>query len=432
VSIEVEEPSLHVTMTITATEFQGRFSLIAVARSGQKRERVTIGTDRWNAKSLFSKFGKVSPSRWLSLEVLGESPAGILVRVESSIPVEHFPRVDAVWWNEDLDAVAIRIVRAVSHEPVTTETLATQLGLDASRVRESVERLIQQRGLRRDEDGKLHAIFGNRHRTKSALVGSLFTSLTGEPDQSQSKTSIANRTWARVASRGAVISIAVAMALLLTVTDTSFVTAVALLSMAATVFIDGAFPQLIGFSLRRRAEHHISTRFANVSPTLSFLLIGLLCIVCLAYSIIIYRSFIERSVAAIAFLCCSSATIASWKFGSFKRRTTISIGINKEGIIKVEALSGETRLVSVGDEYINPSISLLTFDIDGPIYSPVLLIVHDGDVVPATVGGWSIYSVDENNFERLISSGLIADVSGDEVVLSSTTLSKIRIRLELR
>ncbi|MFZ9629841.1 MAG: aromatic amino acid transport family protein, partial [Ilumatobacteraceae bacterium] len=170
VSVEVEEPSVGVRLVITAIDDHGRLALVARARSDSRSEWTYIAGDQWEANSLLSRFGKVPSHRWLRLTVLGESAAAVVVRVEGTMHIEHWPRADAVWWNDDLSLAELRMVQSLVRVPADESVLAARLGLDRSVVDPMVTRLLSEGAVTRGADGELRPVLGHRHRARSAVV----------------------------------------------------------------------------------------------------------------------------------------------------------------------------------------------------------------------------------------------------------------------
>ncbi|MEY4339241.1 MAG: hypothetical protein RLZ14_1091, partial [Actinomycetota bacterium] len=347
VTLEVEVPVLGVLLVITAIDTEGRLALVARARHSARTERQFISGDHWSATPLLREFGSLPSTRWLNLEVLGENSTGFYVRVETSMQVEHRPSVDAVWWNDRLGGLDLRIVQEVVRVPSNERELAMRLGVPLDEMRATIGSLVASNSVRRDEDGNIRAVLGRRHRARSVLVNRLYSELTGTPMWSGSDGASWLRTrWVKVAARALTAALAVGLAQGLIASETGFGRVVGLVAMATLVLLDGILPLLLGMSLRRQAERPMRFSRHSMPTWVVVLLVVFFMGVCVLYAVAIFSAILERVVSVLAMVMSLACVVSARRAGAFTPRSNIMLEVDRDGTTSAFALRAGTEVAA--------------------------------------------------------------------------------------
>ncbi|MEY4175266.1 MAG: hypothetical protein RI900_2431, partial [Actinomycetota bacterium] len=429
VTLEAEVPMLGVLLVITAVETDGRLVLMARARHATRSERQFISGDHWNAGPFLREFGSLPAARWLTLDVLGENAAGIYVRVETSMVVEHRPSVSAVWWNDRLGGLDLRIVQEVARMPSIERELSLRLSVPQDDIDAAVASLLTTNALRRDSEGNLRAVLGRRHRARSLLVQNLYSELTGAPAWTQADSANWLRSrWVQLGAKALTAILAVGLAQGLIASGTSFGRVVGLVAMATLVLLDSIVPLLLGLSSRRQAER--PKRFGRFKmPTwVVVLLVVFFMAVCVLYAVAIYEAILERAVSVLAMVMSISCVLSARRFGAFKKRSTITLEVQPDGAASAFAL--------VAGREVDAHVSSTTLDghesisvtVKEPLLSPVLVSAVSGDVTPARLADWQVTAPDATGVERSIAHGQQMDVTGAIAELPAENTPNVTVR----
>jgi len=429
VTLEVEVPLLGVLLVITAVENDGRLTLVARARHATRSERQFISGDYWNAAPFLREFGPLPAARWLTLEVLGENSAGIYVRVETSMVVEHRPNVSAVWWNDRLGGLDLRIVQEVARVPSMEREIALRLSVPQDDVDAAIANLLATNAVRRDSEGNLRAVLGRRHRARSLLVQKLYSELTGTPEWTKSDSANWLRSrWAQLGAKALTAILAVGLAQGLIASGTSFGRVVGLVAMATLVLLDGIVPLLLGLSVRRQAERPMRFgRFAMPSWVVAVLVVFFMG-VCVVYAVAIYSAILERAVSVLAMVMSMSCVLSSRRAGAFSRRSTVTLEVKPDGSTSAFALVAGREVparISATSLQGEDSISVT---VDEPLLSPVLVSAVSGDVTPARLADWQVTAADAAGVERSIVHGQQMDVTGAIAELPAPSTAGVTVR----
>lgn len=429
VTLEAEVPILGVLLVITAVEVDGRLALVARARHATRSERQFISGDAWNAGPFLREFGSLPSTRWLTLEVLGENSAGIFVRVETSMAVEHRPNVAAVWWNDRLGGLDLRIVQEVVRVPSRERELSLRLAIPQSDVDAAVEGLLASNSLRRDTDGNLRAVLGRRHRARSLLVHKLCSELIGTPmwTENEGPNWLRSR-WAQVGAKALTGVLAVALAEGLIASETSFGRVVGLVAMATLVLLDGIVPLLLGMSVRRQAERPMRFGRRAMPTWVVAALVVFFSAVCILYAVAIFSAIIERAVSVLAMVMSLSVVLSARRFGAFVPRSTVTLEVAPDGSTSAFALAaGREVPARVSAPQISGHESIAV-TVDEPLLSPVLVAAVAGDVTPARLAEWQVTAPDSTGLERSVAHGQQMDVTGAVASLPTAEASGVTVR----
>ncbi len=429
VDLEVEVPTLGVLLVITAVAVDGRLALVARARHVSRSERQFISGDYWNAGPLLREFGALPATRWLTLEVIGENSAGIYVRVETSMVVEHRPTVSAVWWNDRLGGLDLRIVQEVARVPSMERELALRLGVPQDEIETAVGAMLNANSLRRDSDGNLRAVLGRRHRARSLLVQNLYSELTGTPPwTNDDRASWLRSRWAQLGAKALTAVLAVGLAEGLIASHTSFGRVVGLVAMATLVLLDGIVPLLLGLSLRMQAER--PKRFGGFSmpswivAALAVFFMG----VCVLYAVAIFSAILERAVSVLAMVMSMSCMLSARRAGAFTRRSTVTLDVKPDGSASAFALvAGKEVPARVSSATLDGQQSI-SVRVDSPLISPVMVSAVSGDVTPARLADWQVTADDSVGVERSVAHGQQMDVTGAVVELPTEEATGVTVR----
>lgn len=429
VSLEAEVPVLGVLLVITAVEIDGRMALVARARHATRSERQFISGDLWHASQFLREFGPLPSTRWLTLEVLGENSAGIYVRVETSMVVEHKPNVSAVWWNDRLGGLDLRIVQEVVRLPSRERELALRLALPQEEIDAAVEALLTTNALRRDTDGNLRAVLGRRHRARSLLVHKLCSELIGTPMWSEKEgPSWLRSRWVQLMAKAITGLLAVALSQGLIASGTSFGRVVGLVAMATLVLLDGIVPVLLGLSMRRQAERPMRfSRFSMPAWVVS-LLVVFFSAVCILYAVAIFSAIIERAVSVLAMVMSLSCVLSARRAGAFTRRSTITLEVAPDGSTSAFALvAGREVEARVSTPHLEGQQSV-SVTVDEALVSPVLVSAVAGDVTPARLADWQVTAPDAAGHRRSVIHGEQMDVTGAIAELPQPEVEGVTVR----
>ena len=428
VSLEVEEPSLDARVTITAVDDAGRLSLIARARSGDRTEWMYIAGDTWEIETLLSRFGKVPKHRWLRVQVLGESPVGVAVRVHGTMTPEYYPRVDAVWWNHELAGLELRAVQQLVREPATEADLAERLGVDRTSIDAVVAGLFAAHAVTRGDHGEVRPVLGQRHRARSSLVANLYADLTGAPRWTEEHhTSRLARPAVKVVLRGVMAAAPIATVVLLDALGIGFGRALGLVAIGTLVLLQGTLPVLLGLSLHRRAERRLPFARFRMPTWVVSALVSFFLGVCVAYAVVIYRAALERVVATLSLLLCISVVMAARRHGAFRRRTNVTIEFDANGVIDAYALSGGEERPVTAPQRIAEAARSLEITVTGSLESPVVVRAISGDVAPGRLANWQVIVASKSG-ERSVAAGMQMDVSGEVIELPQQAAEALKVR----
>lgn len=385
-----------VTMTISG---RGEDAVLVVrGRRGRRDERVTITAETWDGREFLAALGVHRRGARLTVYLEGVTAAGIVVTVETTLPVsESHPRVSALGWSDEGDdgfaaAAIAEVVRNPAPLPSVAQALASRRSMGLDQARERLDELIDARRIRVSSDGVARAVLGSRHRAKSALVASLYAELAGEsstavqaPRASAHELLMAGR-W-RTLAVAAPGPVAALTAGTLIAADIGFGTLVSLGAMATIIYLGGALPVLLALSLRRRRERLIAPSGVVATPVLAGGLFAVFALLCVVYAGVIFQGVPSRLLAAAVLIVLVWALWRARTDGAFAPRSVMILEVN-------DAMWGVTSLDQgrqVRHEITADSDrGSLQVQVPEGLIPPVVVAALDGGGVPAMLGDYRI------------------------------------------
>lgn len=444
-SVQILEPYSLASITLAAVVEDGERLIVARGRRGRRQVRAVVNDTTWDGQAMLQELGVTRRHAVLRATIDGEAMGGIVVSVESTLPLtEHEPAAQRAALlgggaeGGDADQLGTLIVQAAVRRPASSaeivESVANATGTDVTVVETRLETLLQSRRLALREDGLVHPVLGSRHRAKTALVQQLYAELAGEitPEESDHDRAVENRRealsdgiWRRFAL-AAPAPIALITVLALLASGASFATVLDLVAMATIVLLAGVLPLLLEMSLRRRAERSVRTpRLIGLPVQLTLLVF--FAAVTVIYAVVIYDAWYKKAVAALAFAISSGSIIASRRARAFDRRSTILVETDDGGRFTAVALDGgDPTDIRVDYENVDGR-RCLVIDVPAGITSPLLLLALDGEAVPAALGEWTVQVGTTK-----VATGHLEDSAGEVVEWPASTTGPLRCLWHLR
>jgi amino acid permease len=401
-SVLAQDPVSLGSVTITALRVpDGSLQLVARATHGRRAARRIITDDAVDLTPLLREVGVDRKRAWVRVTVMGETGPGIAVRVDSSLPITErttSARPESVFVDDGLEAQIVRsVVRAPQSADEVADDMATDMfnsaGIARADVLTAIDTLVTADRLRTRPDGRLHAVLGQRHRAKTALVTGLLDELVGSDEvrQRPDDVGVFGADSVRRAVGAAPCVLGYVAVLLMLWSGVNFASLLSVMSIATIVFLGGAIPLLLALSLRRRAERVVARQRFLPPSVLWIALVGFMAI-CLLYAILLFRTIPERLVAAAALVLIVASVVSAKRNGAFQPRSTVLVELDAEGTCRVTALHGGVEQPLRAPSQVPDDATELRVEIPEGLPSPVLVLTIDGETLPARLGSFTVRS----------------------------------------